>query len=408
MNELEKDMIIKVLEYANRPLKASEIVKYIFNHFDGYVIDKRSVNQNIWRNLKNEIVIDKEQNLYSINSDNSYKFKPAESNEHKVLTDICNVLHLFKSINDVTVLKIHNIIISNLDKEYSISEIRKVYNKNDILIFEKYHELQNLSKKEIVTSQTNSLRDNELPEKQFNTTDQFNILNKNFEDILSPLHIEALKWFSINRMTEKHYSEISGLKKFDNGEIYLVNSAKGIHKPQSQIYALSIKVMKNSPYKDCIEYKRDKRWFLAYNQEKGNSWTNNSLIRCMNDSIPVGVLHQVNDVPISIFKIMGLGIIKEIADDFFLIEEINNYDYQLLNKEKSDLKFDDSSEKNTEISISPNNVFNRFSNTEKKQILDLINANEFFSASNLFAELSFKNGNKDYKLINKWFDELDN
>jgi hypothetical protein len=226
---------------------------------------------------------------------------------------------------------------------------------------------------------------------------------------ISLLHRDALCWFAINKNNTINYIDVSGEKQFNNGKIYLFNSAKGIHKPRSESYVLSIKVLLDSSYNDKIEEKEGS-WDLKYHKEDGNEWTNEGLIKCMENKVPIGLFYQIKSPPAPIYRVYGLGIIHSYDGTYFSISEIKECDYNIFNW-NPELKDKVSTEPKkmsiNELDLSNDNIFLKFSKVEQDQILSLLKSMEYLPASNNFLEYSFKYDLKDYKKINKHFDELE-
>ena len=109
----------------------------------------------------------------------------------------------------------------------------------------------------------------------------------------------------------------------NHGEFRLHTRAKGIFKPRWSKFALSIKILIDSPYNDQLKDKENDNWTLLYNQEGDDEdfWTNTSLKRNMYQGFPVGVLFQVNEDP-SLYKIFGLGKVLDYNDGKFSIESL--------------------------------------------------------------------------------------
>jgi hypothetical protein len=72
---------------------------------------------------------------------------------------------------------------------------------------------------------------------------------------LSREHSEALTWFA-----DRTGSDISWPKPL--GNIFLLNKAKGIQKPEGWTHALSIRKSLRSNYDDLLHWNDEGRWFL--------------------------------------------------------------------------------------------------------------------------------------------------
>jgi hypothetical protein len=111
---------------------------------------------------------------------------------------------------------------------------------------------------------------------------------------LDPDHRARLDWFAART------GEVIGWPKpMPNGDL-LVSKAKAIYKPELLDYALSVRIMIDSPYRDGEILRRsDGSWCLAYHQENADpldrdyEYTNVGLLRCIEDKVPVAVLRQV-------------------------------------------------------------------------------------------------------------------
>jgi hypothetical protein len=139
-------------------------------------------------------------------------------------------------------------------------------------------------------------------------------------------HQSNLRWFAERRGVQQGFPE-----RLDSGDM-LVNSYKGIYKPHGYKYALSIRVMLDSPYEDGRFFPLgDEGWVFAYHQETNpkspkNSeqfWTNQSLSLCQDNSVPLGILRQIETVQKgkSLYEIMGLGVVVSKFDKYFVISD---------------------------------------------------------------------------------------
>lgn len=226
----------------------------------------------------------------------------------------------------------------------------------------------------------------------------------------SDLHKDALCWFAINRQKSVNYIEIIGEKRFNSGNIFLFNSAKGIHKPRTESYVLSIKVLLDSFYNDKIEEAYGS-WSLKYHKEDGNEWTNDGLIKCMEDNVPIGLFYQTKSPPAPIYKVYGLGLIHSYDGNHFFINEIRDADYKMFNWDpywKENVSTANLIQTVGKTDLSEENTFWRFSSLEKDEVINLLKSKQFLPASNCFLKYSFKYGIEDYKKINRYFDELEN
>ncbi len=142
---------------------------------------------------------------------------------------------------------------------------------------------------------------------------------------LPTAHREALQWFH-----EKQGQEVPWPAPMASG-MFLVNKAKGIHKPAGSAYALSIRESLGGPYPDREpQFMSDGSWTYDYFQERldtseGRSeYTNVALEACQLDEIPVGVIRQVKAKPNPRYKVLGLAFVRRWENGFFKLEGIGN------------------------------------------------------------------------------------
>lgn len=132
---------------------------------------------------------------------------------------------------------------------------------------------------------------------------------------ISPLHRDALHWFSAHSG-----KEVSWPAPIDT--MYLMNRAKGIHKPRGSQYALSVRKSLGGPYIDEVERMPNGSWQLNYAQE-GNDpsyFTNAGLQACMRDGIPVGVVVQIKEKPKPQYLVLGVGQVVAFDAAIFKIK----------------------------------------------------------------------------------------
>jgi putative restriction endonuclease len=142
-------------------------------------------------------------------------------------------------------------------------------------------------------------------------------------DHLSDEHRAALAWFRDRQGQEIGWPEpLNGL--------FLVNKAKGIHKPAGWDHALSVRISIGSAYADGeIDEGADGSWSLDYFQEgndpakRDEKFTNCALMRNIDDRIPVAVLRQVNSKPLSRYRVTGLARVVGWRDGYFRLESFN-------------------------------------------------------------------------------------
>jgi putative restriction endonuclease len=137
-------------------------------------------------------------------------------------------------------------------------------------------------------------------------------------------HGVALRWFHGHAGQRIAWARIKDLN--ENGA-RLVNQAKGIYKPHYTDYALSVRQTLNGPYADKEVYHRpDGSWVYSYFQENPNpaqrdqEATNRGLMQCMADGVPIGVLLQVKPKPGVEYDVLGLAVVSEWRDGYFILE----------------------------------------------------------------------------------------
>lgn len=140
-----------------------------------------------------------------------------------------------------------------------------------------------------------------------------------WQDRLAPEHIAALLWFN------EHAGDIVPFITLHQTNPKLVAKAVGIRVPQDWPYALSIRETLKSPYLDsAVTNLPNGNWVYRYHrQDKGGhaAHNNDSLIRCMQDDIPVGVAIQQTPKPNVTYWIAGLGRVSEFDGNWFTVEE---------------------------------------------------------------------------------------
>lgn len=144
------------------------------------------------------------------------------------------------------------------------------------------------------------------------------------QEAISPLtadHRQALLWFH-----ERRGQKIGWPQPLPNG-LFLVNRAKGIHKPGGWRHALSVRQAIGSPYADLDpEQRADGNWTYRYFQEgkdpadRDRYFTNRALLACRDDAIPVGVLRQTRSKPNVRYDVLGLALVRDWHDGYFTFE----------------------------------------------------------------------------------------
>lgn len=133
---------------------------------------------------------------------------------------------------------------------------------------------------------------------------------------LPPKHLAALSWFH-----ERTGQDVGWPAPLDG--IFLVNKAKGIHKPQGFNHALSVRLSISSPYEDALHWAADGSWYLHYHHEGSGPayFTNRAMNACRQDRVPIGVLLQVRQKPNPTYKVLGLGTVDADHEGVFTIRQ---------------------------------------------------------------------------------------
>lgn len=139
-------------------------------------------------------------------------------------------------------------------------------------------------------------------------------------DRLEPVHRQALLWF-----WERQGQEISWPEPLDG--LFLVNRAKGIHKPAGWRHVLSVRETLSGPYADRAPVERfDGSWSYDYFQEgdelerRDRDFTNRGLTACAEEGVPVAVLRQTQVRGGSRYKVLGLATVGAWKDGYFALE----------------------------------------------------------------------------------------
>lgn len=134
---------------------------------------------------------------------------------------------------------------------------------------------------------------------------------------LSVVHQVALRWFE-NRAGQ----ELSWPKPLDN--LFLLNKAKGIHKPAGWEHALSVRQGLDGPYADREVIDLGKGiWTYDYHQEgaepsaRDQDFTNRALMRNLRDGVPVGVVKQIKRKPAPLYRVLGLATVEGWEAGYF-------------------------------------------------------------------------------------------
>ncbi|MCR6670729.1 HNH endonuclease [Devosia ginsengisoli] len=134
----------------------------------------------------------------------------------------------------------------------------------------------------------------------------------------------ALQWFMDNAGQVRSWRDIE--LEADEGN-RLATLAKGIYKPAYTKYALSIRQTLTSSYADKdVVTRPDGSWLYPYFQEnpdpnaRDQEATNRGLMNCLRDGVPIGVMIQTKPKPGVEYFVMGLGLVVDWKDGYFIIE----------------------------------------------------------------------------------------
>lgn len=139
---------------------------------------------------------------------------------------------------------------------------------------------------------------------------------------------ETIQYFRERTGSEISWPSPSPIK----GLPHVVTQAKAIYKPSRSFneedVALTIRQILNSPYKDLDPlYREDGTWVYAYHQEGkqfSDSYTNDALLRNKHKKCPVVVLIQTKLKPNPIYRVEGIAVVVDYADNFFYLEGFNS------------------------------------------------------------------------------------
>ena len=156
---------------------------------------------------------------------------------------------------------------------------------------------------------------------------------------LTQKHLACLKWFDDRKAMEVPWP--SPLPD----DTFLCTRAKGIYKPKDLCYALSIRQVLNSPYDDREpEVRPDGTWTYRYFQEgpkpeeRDRYYTNQALMACLKDGVPVGVLRQTKKKPAR-YLVLGLAVVQDWNDGYFILEGYKPYGTLTTQADAEDGKF---------------------------------------------------------------------
>ena len=135
-------------------------------------------------------------------------------------------------------------------------------------------------------------------------------------------HQTALRWFLDHRGKTTPWPNA-----LPDGTL-LATRAKGIYKPAWSEYALSVRQTLEGPYADREPITRlSGSWVYLYHQEghlnQGNQiFTNEALLACLRDRVPIGVMRQVSVTPMVEYGILGLALVTGWDRGYFVLEGI--------------------------------------------------------------------------------------
>jgi putative restriction endonuclease len=146
-------------------------------------------------------------------------------------------------------------------------------------------------------------------------------MDEGYKDTLSADHLERLAWF------DERAEQVVPWPEPLPDQRHLATRAKGIYKPLSWEYALSIRILPDSPYKDGHPIPTSRGgWLLSYHQEGDDPdfYTNAALTRCMQDRIPVGVMRKVDTRRHGVqYEVFGLARPVRWYGGFFILESVS-------------------------------------------------------------------------------------
>ena len=136
-------------------------------------------------------------------------------------------------------------------------------------------------------------------------------------DTLAPAHQQALAWFQ-----DRAGQEIGWPEPLDG--LFLLNKAKGIHKPAGWAHALSVRQCLGGPYADRnVVALPGGIWIYEYYQEgadpaaRDSNFTNRALMRNLEDGVPVAVLRQVKAKRSPRYEVLGLAQVESWEAGYF-------------------------------------------------------------------------------------------
>lgn len=143
---------------------------------------------------------------------------------------------------------------------------------------------------------------------------------------LSDRHRFALSWF------RDHHGKLVAwppVLTCGSEQTLLACKPKGIYKPEWLDYALSIRETKIGDYDDRQVLRGGSVWTYEYHQEGSSStlkriFTNQGLVSCLRDAVPVGVIRQVDAVGKGKYLIQGLAFVEGFRDGYFYLRSAQN------------------------------------------------------------------------------------
>ena len=172
-------LVKNILANNDKPLLARQISNHIYHKFDGYVISKSEVTKILWGELKSTVIYDKENYTYQLKKEEKDK-KIETTNEPQtdknLLYHIKEALKFIESKDKVTVSKITYILRHELNLDYNLSDVRRLFNKNDVEIFDAYEKLPRINTKPHKNLESKTL--NELCSSHLKLEDVIKIINE--------------------------------------------------------------------------------------------------------------------------------------------------------------------------------------------------------------------------------------
>lgn len=138
---------------------------------------------------------------------------------------------------------------------------------------------------------------------------------------LTPRHQAALAWFY------SHEGADCGWPGDLPDGTHLASRAKGIYKPAWAKYALSVRESLTGPYMDREpDVRPNGTWSYMYYQEsskpsnRDSQYTNQGLMECLKDAVPIGVFRQVSQKPSPQYRVLGLAAVVGWEAGYFHLE----------------------------------------------------------------------------------------